>query len=54
LGLEVEGESPQFYCPLGDAPGGIQIVKDIRQWETSDHQDVECVEIMAKLPGSDE
>jgi hypothetical protein len=29
--------------------GGVPIVKDIRQWEINDHQDVVCVEIMAKL-----
>jgi hypothetical protein len=29
-------------------------VEDIRQWEVEDHQDIVCVEIMAKLPGSDE
>jgi hypothetical protein len=29
-------------------------VEDIRQWEVGDHQDVVCIEVMAKLPGSDE
>jgi hypothetical protein len=52
--LEVEGEGPQLHCPLGDAPGGIPIVEDIRQWEVSDHQDVVRVEIMAKLSRGDE
>jgi hypothetical protein len=53
-GLEVEVESSQLHCPFGDAPGGVPIVEDIRQWEISDHRDVVCVEIMAKLPESDE
>jgi hypothetical protein len=35
-------------------PGGILIVEDVRQWEVGDHQDVVCIEVMAKLPGSDE
>jgi hypothetical protein len=43
-----------LHCPFGDAPGGVPIVEDIRQWEISDHRDVVCVEIMAKLPESDE
>jgi hypothetical protein len=30
------------------------IVEDIRQWKVGDHQDIVCVEIVAKLPGSDE
>jgi hypothetical protein len=46
---ELEGENPQFHCPLGGAPSAIPIVEDIRQWEISDHRDVVCVEIMAKL-----
>jgi hypothetical protein len=29
-------------------------VEDIRQWEVGDHQDIVCIEIVAKLPGSDE
>jgi hypothetical protein len=29
-------------------------VEDIRQWEVGDHQDIVGVEILAKLPGSDE
>jgi hypothetical protein len=29
-------------------------VEDIRQWEVEDHQDVVCIEIMAKLPRGDE
>jgi hypothetical protein len=52
--LEVECEGSQLYSPLGDAPGSVPIVEDIRQWEVEDHQDIVCVEIMAKLPGSDE
>jgi hypothetical protein len=54
MGLEVEGESPQFHCPLGDAPGDVPIVEDIHQWKVSYHQDVVYVEIMANLPGGDE
>jgi hypothetical protein len=29
-------------------------VEDIRQWEVGDHQDIVCIKIVAKLPGSDE
>jgi hypothetical protein len=29
-------------------------VEDIREWEVGDHQDIICVEVVAKLPGSDE
>jgi hypothetical protein len=29
-------------------------VEDIRQWEVGDHQDIVCIEVVAKLPGSDE
>jgi hypothetical protein len=29
-------------------------VEDIRQWEVGDHQDVVCIEVMVKLPRSDE
>jgi hypothetical protein len=29
-------------------------VEDIRQWEVEDHQDIVCIEIMAKLPRGDE
>jgi hypothetical protein len=35
-------------------PGSFPIVEDIRQWEVGDHQDVVCIEVMAKLPESDE
>jgi hypothetical protein len=51
---EIEGEGSQLHCPLGDVPGGIPIVEDIRQWKVGDHQDVVCVKIMVKLPGGDE
>jgi hypothetical protein len=29
-------------------------MKDIHQWEVGDHQDIVCIEVVAKLPGSDE
>jgi hypothetical protein len=29
-------------------------MEDIRQWEVGDHQDIVCIEVVAKLPGSDE
>jgi hypothetical protein len=29
-------------------------VEDIRQWEVEDHQDIVCIKVVAKLPGSDE
>jgi hypothetical protein len=29
-------------------------VEDIRQWKVGDHQDIVCIEVVAKLPGSDE
>jgi hypothetical protein len=29
-------------------------MEDIRQWEVGDHQDIICIEIMVKLPRSDE
>jgi hypothetical protein len=35
-------------------PGSVPIVEGIRQWEVRDHQDIVCIEIMAKLRGSDE
>jgi hypothetical protein len=35
-------------------PGSVPIVEDIRQWEVRDHQDIVCVEVVAKLPESDE
>jgi hypothetical protein len=53
-GLEVECKGSQLHRLLGDAPGGILIVEDIRQWEVGDHQDVVCIEVKVKLPGSDE
>jgi hypothetical protein len=53
-GLKSRVRVTQFHCPLGDAPGGIPIVEDIHQREVGDHQDVVCVEIMAKLPEGDE
>jgi hypothetical protein len=36
-GLEVESKSSQFHCPLGDAPSGVLIVENIRQWKISDN-----------------
>jgi hypothetical protein len=54
LGLEVKREGSQLHGPLGDAPGSVPIVEDICQWEVVDHQDIECLEIVAKLPGSNE
>jgi hypothetical protein len=53
-GLEVECEGSQLHCPLGDAPDSIPIVEDVRQWEVGDHQDIVCIEVVTKLPGSDE
>jgi hypothetical protein len=53
-GLEVECKGSHLYGPLGDATGSIPIVEDIRQWEVRDHPDIVCIEIVAKLPGSDE
>jgi hypothetical protein len=52
--LEIEGEGPQFHCPVGDAPGGVPIVEDIHQWQVNDYQDVVCIKIMVKLPGGEE
>jgi hypothetical protein len=54
LGLEVECEGSQLYCPLGNAPGSIPIVEDIHQWEIRDPQDIVCIKVVVKLPGSDE
>jgi hypothetical protein len=53
LGLEVEHEGSQLQGPLGDGPGSVPIVEDIRQWEVRVHQDIVYIEIVAKLPGSD-
>jgi hypothetical protein len=53
-GLKSRVRVTQFHCPLGDAPGGIPIVEDIHQWKVGDHQDIVCIEVVAKLSGSDE
>jgi hypothetical protein len=29
-------------------------VENIYQWEVGNHQDIVCIEVVAKLPGSDE
>jgi hypothetical protein len=29
-------------------------MEDICQWEVRDHQDIVCIEVLAKLPGGDE
>jgi hypothetical protein len=52
-GLKSTVEGSQLHGSLGDAPGSVPIVEDICQWEVGDHQDIVCVEIVAKLPGSD-
>jgi hypothetical protein len=52
-GLKSRVRAPS-HCQLGDTPGGIPSMEDIRQWEVGDHQDVVCVEIMATFPGDDE
>jgi hypothetical protein len=53
-GLEVECEGSQLHGPLGDVLGSVLIVEDIRQWKVGDHQDIVRIEIVAKLPRSDE
>jgi hypothetical protein len=35
-------------------PGSVPIVEDIRQCEVGDHQDIACIEVVAKFSGSDE
>jgi hypothetical protein len=44
----------KLHRPLGDTPGSVPIVEDIRQWEVGDHQNIVCIEVVARLPRSDE
>jgi hypothetical protein len=35
-------------------PPSVLIVEDIHQWEVGDHQDIVCIDVVVKLPRSDE
>jgi hypothetical protein len=52
--LEVELESSELSCPLGDAARGVGIMEDGPQWVGGDHHNLVGVEVVAEFPGRNE
>jgi hypothetical protein len=48
--LEVELESSEFNCPLGDVACGVEIVEDGPQWVGGYHHDLVGLEVVAEFP----
>jgi hypothetical protein len=52
--LEVELESSEFGCPLGDVACGVRIVEHGPQCVGGYHHDLVGLEVVAELPGRNE
>jgi hypothetical protein len=52
--LEVELESSEFNCPLGDVACGVGIVEDGPQWVGGDHHNLMGLKVVAEFRGRNE
>jgi hypothetical protein len=52
--LEVELESSELSCPLGDVAGGVGIVEDGPQLVGGDHHNLMGLKVVAEFPGRNE
>jgi hypothetical protein len=52
--LEVELESSELCCPLGDVAYGVRIMEDGPQWVGGYHHNLVGLEVVTEFPGRNE